>query len=464
MTDDILDHSRRKFFLFGAAALFASVTPTHAMAQSVSNKLKIGVIGSGHIGGTIGGLWVKAGHSVLFSSRHPEELKPLIDSLGPLAKAGTVADALDFGDVILVAVPYKAIPELAKDYGPKFAGKIVIDPANAVARRDGEDLLNETKEKGIGATTESYLKGSHVVRAFNSMSYTHFVQRSAPCGRSDGYTNRGRRRARGPGRLAAGARCRFRAGGGAPCPGAGVRAGRTPLRPAAHRQGIARALRSRQMTEFDAGAAPASNNPFHRLLRRLINVTPAEVPALGWCWLYIFSVLASYYILRPIRDQMGVAGGVNNLPWLFTGTLIAMLVLNVPFSALVKFLPRKQFISLSYRFFAAVHPGVRRGAALGHAGASGMDRSILLYLDLGVQSFRRVDLLVDGGRYLQLRARQAAVRFHRGRRNPRCDRRGERDGFSGSAGAAAPFCLSAPPFCLRYRPFACGDCLGSRKR
>ena len=182
MTGDILDHSRRKFFLLGAAALFASMMPTHAMAQSGSKKVKIGVIGSGHIGGTIGGLWVKAGHSVLFSSRHPEELKPLIDSLGPLAKAGTVADALDFGDVILVAVPYKAIPELAKDYGPKFAGKIVIDPANAVARRDGEDLLNETKEKGIGATTESYLKGSHVVRAFNSMSYTNFVKEAHRAG------------------------------------------------------------------------------------------------------------------------------------------------------------------------------------------------------------------------------------------------------------------------------------------
>src|SRR5262249_55116050 len=191
------------------------------------------------------------------------------------------------------------------------------------------------------------------------------------------------------------------------------------------------------MMESDAGAAPATNNPFHRLLRRLINVTPAEVPALGWCWLYIFSVLASYYILRPIRDQMGVAGGVNNLPWLFTGTLIAMLVLNVPFSALVKFLPRKQFISLSYRFFAFSILVIRCGAALGHAGASGMDWSTLLYLDLCVQSFRRLDLLVDGGRYLQLRPRQAAVWIHRGRRNPRCDCRGERDRFSGSIGAAA---------------------------
>src|SRR5262249_14956137 len=139
---------------------------------------------------------------------------------------------------------------------------------------------------------------------------------SAPCGRSNGYTNRGRRRTRGPDRLAAGARCRFRAGGSAPCASAGVRAGWASLRPAAHRQGIARALRSGQMTESDADAAPPSNNWVHRLLRRLINVTPAELPALGWCWFYIFSVLASYYILRPIRDQMGVAGGVNNLPWL----------------------------------------------------------------------------------------------------------------------------------------------------
>jgi AAA family ATP:ADP antiporter len=102
----------------------------------------------------------------------------------------------------------------------------------------------------------------------------------------------------------------------------------------------------------DAGA-PHSSGQALRLLRRLIDVSQDELPALAWCWLYIFSVLASYYILRPIRDQMGVAGGVNNLPWLFTGTLIAMLVLNIPFSALVKMLPRRQFISLSYRFFAA---------------------------------------------------------------------------------------------------------------
>lgn len=107
------------------------------------------------------------------------------------------------------------------------------------------------------------------------------------------------------------------------------------------------------MTEADrTSSAPTAYRRLHSLLRRLIDVTPAEVPALGWCWLYIFSVLASYYILRPIRDQMGVAGGVKNLPWLFTGTLIVMLALNVPFSALVKTLPRRRFIPLTYRFFA----------------------------------------------------------------------------------------------------------------
>ncbi|HTF93064.1 MAG TPA: MFS transporter, partial [Verrucomicrobiae bacterium] len=84
----------------------------------------------------------------------------------------------------------------------------------------------------------------------------------------------------------------------------------------------------------------------------MIDVRPAEVRALGWSWLFIFSVLFSYYILRPIRDEMGVAGGVENLQWLFTGTLIGMLAVNPPFAALVARLPRVKFIAISYRFFA----------------------------------------------------------------------------------------------------------------
>ncbi len=105
------------------------------------------------------------------------------------------------------------------------------------------------------------------------------------------------------------------------------------------------------MAYADAPSAPRS--AFHRFLSKLIDVRPSEVPALAWSWLYIFTLLSSYYIMRPIRDQMGIAGGVNNLQWLFTGTLIGMLLLNLPFSYLVKTFPRETFIAISYRFFAA---------------------------------------------------------------------------------------------------------------
>ena len=102
-----------------------------------------------------------------------------------------------------------------------------------------------------------------------------------------------------------------------------------------------------------ADAPPSSGSSFHRILSKIIDVRPSEVPALAWSWLYIFFLLSSYYILRPIRDQMGVAGGVNNLQWLFTGTLIGMLLLNLPFSYLVKTFARAKFITISYRYFAA---------------------------------------------------------------------------------------------------------------
>jgi AAA family ATP:ADP antiporter len=102
-----------------------------------------------------------------------------------------------------------------------------------------------------------------------------------------------------------------------------------------------------------ADAPPQPDSAFHHFLNKIIDVRTSEVPGLAWAWLYIFSLLSSYYIMRPIRDQMGVAGGVNNLQWLFTGTLVGMLVLNLPFSWLVKTFPREKFIAISYRFFAA---------------------------------------------------------------------------------------------------------------
>ena len=99
--------------------------------------------------------------------------------------------------------------------------------------------------------------------------------------------------------------------------------------------------------------ADAETRVAYRLLKRFLDVRPAEISALGWSWLYIFAVLSAYYILRPIRDDMGVAGGVENLQWLFTGTLLGMLLVNPPFAALVARMPRARFIAVAYRFFIA---------------------------------------------------------------------------------------------------------------
>ena len=89
-----------------------------------------------------------------------------------------------------------------------------------------------------------------------------------------------------------------------------------------------------------------------RLLGRVVEVRREELPALGWTWLYFYAVLAAYYVIRPISDEAGVAGGVANLPWLWTGTLIAVSLSNPAFGALVARLPRVRFVSLSSRFFA----------------------------------------------------------------------------------------------------------------
>ena len=112
------------------------------------------------------------------------------------------------------------------------------------------------------------------------------------------------------------------------------------------------------MSEQGKGiAAPisaAADGYVSRALSRIVTIKPGEVAAVGWSWLYIFAVLSAYYIIRPIRDQMGVAGGVGNLQWLFMGTLAVMLLVNIPFGFLVKMLPRTRFIPITYRCFAAV--------------------------------------------------------------------------------------------------------------
>ncbi|MFL5246293.1 MAG: NADPH-dependent F420 reductase, partial [Myxococcales bacterium] len=90
------------------AAAGAVPTPT-------GKPLKIGIIGAGKIGGSLATLWAKAGHEVLISSRHPEELQELANSLGPKARAGTPEEAAAFGDVVLISIPYGALPQVGRD-------------------------------------------------------------------------------------------------------------------------------------------------------------------------------------------------------------------------------------------------------------------------------------------------------------------------------------------------------------
>lgn len=167
---------RRGLFVAGGALVFAAaLRPWRALAQATGGpKLRIGVIGSGHIGGTIGALWVKAGHPVLFSSRHPDELNELVAGLGPLAHAGTVAQAIAFGDALFVAVPYGALPQLGQDYGGVLRGKITLDACNAVAARDGA-IADEAERNGVGITSQKYLPGTRLVRALNTLSYRIFA-------------------------------------------------------------------------------------------------------------------------------------------------------------------------------------------------------------------------------------------------------------------------------------------------
>lgn len=145
------------------------ITSSSQAAPPDARPMKIGIIGAGHIGGTLAKLWVAAGHEVMLSSRHPDELRSLAKQLGPKAHVGTPKEAASFGDVVLVSVPYKALPELGRDLKAELAGKIVLDTCNPYPGRDG-DMANEARKKGTGVASPEFLPGTRLVRAFNAIN------------------------------------------------------------------------------------------------------------------------------------------------------------------------------------------------------------------------------------------------------------------------------------------------------
>lgn len=153
---------RREILQAIGLLLAGAITPVVAQAK----PLRIGIIGTGRIGGALATHWTKAGHEVLMSSRHPEELRPLATSLGARARVGTPKEAAAFGEVVLVSVPYAAIPEIGRDNAAALKGKVVLDTSNPVEDRDGAMALAAQK-KGAGVATAEFLPGARVVRAFN---------------------------------------------------------------------------------------------------------------------------------------------------------------------------------------------------------------------------------------------------------------------------------------------------------
>src|SRR5215469_9434848 len=116
--------SRRRLLDVLAAALILGPA-SRALAQA---PLKIATIGAGNEGGALGTIFAKLGHPVMFSSRHPEQLKDLVAAAGPNARAGSVADAIAFGDIVFLVVPYSAVEQIGRDYGKALAAKpLVVD-------------------------------------------------------------------------------------------------------------------------------------------------------------------------------------------------------------------------------------------------------------------------------------------------------------------------------------------------
>ena len=162
-----MNQKRRAILAAAGGMLLAGITP--ATAQ---NRMKIGIIGAGRVGGTIGELWVKAGHEVVFSARTMEEVDSLLANLklGPRARAGTPKEAAAFGEAILISVPYAALPQIGRDYAAELKGKVVLDTCNPIENRDGP-MAAEMRAKGTGVASPQLLPGTRLVRAFNCVGW-----------------------------------------------------------------------------------------------------------------------------------------------------------------------------------------------------------------------------------------------------------------------------------------------------
>jgi predicted dinucleotide-binding enzyme len=156
----------------GLLALATLAVTSVSNVAAAADPVKIGIIGAGKMGGTLAELWAKAGHEVMISSRHPEELKAQAQSIGPKAHVGTTKQAAAFGPVVVIAMPYGKWPEISDEIKALTVGKTVIDLTNPYPDRDGPMAALARKET-TGIANPKYLPGAHLVRAFNSIIWTN---------------------------------------------------------------------------------------------------------------------------------------------------------------------------------------------------------------------------------------------------------------------------------------------------
>lgn len=130
--------------------------------------MEISIIGAGDVGGTLGRIWVKKGHHLMFGVRNLQShnVLNLIRSINSSVKVGTIGEAASFADVIVLAIPWIAVEETIKSAGD-LSGKILIDPTNPI----NADLTGLIIESSTSAAEEiaKWAKGSKVVKAFNSI-------------------------------------------------------------------------------------------------------------------------------------------------------------------------------------------------------------------------------------------------------------------------------------------------------
>jgi predicted dinucleotide-binding enzyme len=162
----LLAHLRAGLLAVSGLMLAGGPALTHA-----AEPLKIGIVGAGKMGGALAELWAKAGHEVMISSRHPEELKAQAQAIGPNVHVGTPREAAAFGPVVLIAMPYGQWPQISEEIKSVTVGKTVMDLTNPYPDRDGP-MAEQARKETTGVANPKYLPGAHLVRAFNSIIWT----------------------------------------------------------------------------------------------------------------------------------------------------------------------------------------------------------------------------------------------------------------------------------------------------